>query len=230
MRTLPDRPDLDQLRHQARELLRAAAAGDPDATRRMRAVSPRTTLWAAQLALAREHGFGSWRQLKLEVDRRRLIPAVDSAGSYGIRPVASMHELVSAFDLVGAQFGSSVTHEVRGFEDLARRFSEDQRLMLVVESGGRIVGGAFAFRKSGLGVTLRMIALEPGVRGRGLGRRLIEAIELEATRLGAGGLALGGAGGDVKGFYARMGYSGRGSMMRKGLPLPGRSLQARLRS
>src|SRR5215471_6959462 len=115
MRTPPDRPDLDQLRHQARELLRAAAAGDPDATSRMRAVSPRTTLWAAQLALAREHGFDSWRQLKLEIERRRrLIAPVDSAANYGIRPVASMHELVGAFDLVGAQFGSSVTHEVRG--------------------------------------------------------------------------------------------------------------------
>jgi len=74
-----------------------------------------------------------------------------------------------------------------------------------------------------------MIALQRAARGTGLGRRLIEAIELEATRLGAGGIALGGARGGVKGFYAQMGYSGRGSMMSKGLPLPGRLLEARLR-
>ena len=74
-----------------------------------------------------------------------------------------------------------------------------------------------------------MIALQPGARGTGLGRRLMEAIELEATRLGAGGIALGGAQGGVKGFYAQMGYSGRGSMMSKDLPLPGRLLEARLR-
>src|SRR5262249_3763691 len=181
MRTLTDRPDIDQLRRQARELLRAAGAGDPDAIHRLRAVSQRTTLWAAQLALAREHGFGSWRQLKLEIERRRrLMHPVDSPGSHSIRPVASMNELVSAFDLVGEQFEPNVTHESRRFQDLARRFTEDRRLMLILESRGRIVGGAFAFRKSRLGVTLRMIALQPGARGRGLGRRLIGAIELEA--------------------------------------------------
>ena len=102
MRTLPDRPDLDQLRHQARDLLRAAAAGNPDATHRLRAVSPRTTLWVAQLALAREHGFGSWRQLKAEIERRNQISPADGPGSYAIRPVASADELISAFDLGGS--------------------------------------------------------------------------------------------------------------------------------
>jgi hypothetical protein len=71
MSRLPDRPDLDQLRRQARELLRAAAAGEPRAAGRLRAVSPRVTLSAAQLALAREYGFQSWTALKAEVARRR---------------------------------------------------------------------------------------------------------------------------------------------------------------
>ena len=38
----------------------------------------------------------------------------------------------------------------------------------------------------------------------------------------------GGANGAIKGFYARLGYAGRGTMPSKGLPLPGRFLQARL--
>jgi len=71
MSGLPDRPDLDQLRRQARELLRAAAAGEPHAAGRLGAVSPRVTLSAAQLALAREYGFQSWTALKAEVARRR---------------------------------------------------------------------------------------------------------------------------------------------------------------
>jgi len=50
MSTLPGRPSLNQLRHQARELQRAAADGDEDSVRRVRAVSPRPTLSAAQLA------------------------------------------------------------------------------------------------------------------------------------------------------------------------------------
>jgi hypothetical protein len=71
MSGLPDRSDLDQLRRQARELLRAAADGVPHAADRLRAVSSRVTLSAAQLALAREYGFQSWAALKAEVARRR---------------------------------------------------------------------------------------------------------------------------------------------------------------
>jgi hypothetical protein len=68
---LPDRPDLDQLRRQARELLRAAAGRDPAAVTRIRAVSERTTLSAAQLAIAREYGCRTWAALRAEVARRR---------------------------------------------------------------------------------------------------------------------------------------------------------------
>jgi hypothetical protein len=72
---LPDRPDLRQLRRQAKELQRAAARGDAVATTRLRAVGDRVTLSAAQLALAREYGFASWPRLKAEVDRRRAAAA-----------------------------------------------------------------------------------------------------------------------------------------------------------
>jgi uncharacterized protein len=60
MPDLPARPDLDQLRHQAKDLLHAAQRGDPDATARIGAVSRRLILSSAQLALAREYGFASW--------------------------------------------------------------------------------------------------------------------------------------------------------------------------
>src|SRR5215469_13371797 len=71
MHALPGRPDLDQLRRQARELLRAAAASDEQALRRIRAVSQKQTLSAAQLAIAREYGFLSWPKLRAEVLRRQ---------------------------------------------------------------------------------------------------------------------------------------------------------------
>jgi uncharacterized protein DUF5990/uncharacterized protein DUF5655 len=71
MSSLPDRPDLAQLRRQARELQRAAADGDPGAVRRTEPVAAATTLAAAQLALAREYGFASWAKLKDEAERRR---------------------------------------------------------------------------------------------------------------------------------------------------------------
>src|SRR6516165_12468527 len=77
MADLPARPDLDQLRHQARELLRAAHRGDIEATARVRAVSGKIILSSAQLALAREYGFASWAKLKLEVERRDILNSRD---------------------------------------------------------------------------------------------------------------------------------------------------------
>jgi hypothetical protein len=80
MPELPDRPDLDQLRRQARELLRAAANGEPAALASLGAVSERVTLSVAQLALAREYGYRSWSTLKAAVvERRRLAPAATTA-------------------------------------------------------------------------------------------------------------------------------------------------------
>ena len=79
MADLPARPDLGQLRHQARDLLRAAQGGDPDAVARIDAVSGRLILSSAQLALAREYGFASWARLKLEVERRDILNIRDLA-------------------------------------------------------------------------------------------------------------------------------------------------------
>ena len=68
---LPDRPSLEQLRKQAKDLLRLARAGDSVALARLRAVVPRLAddasspaiLADAQLTIAREHGFASWPKL-----------------------------------------------------------------------------------------------------------------------------------------------------------------------
>ena len=77
MPDLPARPNLDQLRHRARDLLRDARGGDVDALARVRAVSDRLVLASAQLAIAREHGFASWTRLKLEVERRDVLNGRD---------------------------------------------------------------------------------------------------------------------------------------------------------
>lgn len=71
MNGLPSRPDLAQLRRQAKELHRGAAAGDAESLRRLDAVSKGTTLAAAQLAVAREHGFGSWPSMAAAVEAAR---------------------------------------------------------------------------------------------------------------------------------------------------------------
>ncbi|MFC7481629.1 hypothetical protein ACFQX7_18470 [Luedemannella flava] len=73
--SLPENPNLDQLRRQARELWRAARAGDPAATARIVRTHPTPPadmsalgLAAAQLVLAREYGFGSWPRLRHYLD------------------------------------------------------------------------------------------------------------------------------------------------------------------
>ncbi|ONH23310.1 ankyrin repeat domain-containing protein [Pseudofrankia asymbiotica] len=80
MPSLPARPDFQQLRHQARDLLRAAQGGDAAALARVHAVGTEVGLANAQLAVAREYGFASWARLKAEVDRREILDDVDAAG------------------------------------------------------------------------------------------------------------------------------------------------------
>ena len=77
MAYLPARPDFEQLRHQAKDLLRAARRGDGAAVARINAVSDRMVLSSAQLALAREYGFPSWARLKSEVERREILNSRD---------------------------------------------------------------------------------------------------------------------------------------------------------
>jgi hypothetical protein len=80
VRSLPPRPDLDQLKRQARELLRDHADGKVPAAARIAAHHPRLrdqipakvlgsrfVLADAQAVLAREYGFANWAALKQRV-------------------------------------------------------------------------------------------------------------------------------------------------------------------
>ena len=78
-RELPVRPDLDQLKHQAKDLLHAIRAGDPAAVAELRELHPDVVdpqaakLADAQLVLARSYGASSWSRLRLSCD---LIDAI----------------------------------------------------------------------------------------------------------------------------------------------------------
>ncbi|MEN3284263.1 MAG: hypothetical protein V7607_5403 [Solirubrobacteraceae bacterium] len=71
--SLPAAPSLEQLRKQAKDLLRALRTGDPDARARVAAHHPHPEeplqLAGAQLVIAREHGFASWPRLRAYVER-----------------------------------------------------------------------------------------------------------------------------------------------------------------
>ncbi len=99
VRTLPVRPDLAQLRHQAKDLLRAIERGDPQALAELREYSPRTDHASAKLAdaqhvLARSYQASSWARL---VHACELIDAiwrddVDAAMNLVIADPDLLHE------------------------------------------------------------------------------------------------------------------------------------------
>lgn len=80
IRALPERPNLQQYKKQAKELLRAFRSGEADAETRVRTHLPRLVRAAghevasarlrlsdAQWVIAREHGFASWPRFKHQV-------------------------------------------------------------------------------------------------------------------------------------------------------------------
>lgn len=81
-RALPPRPSLEQLRKQAKQLLRAARERDTAALARLDAFDLRSkdadrgllNLAAAQLVIAREHGFESWPKLVHHVEALAGVP------------------------------------------------------------------------------------------------------------------------------------------------------------
>jgi ankyrin repeat protein len=96
--SLPDRPDLGQLRRQARELQRAVRAGDTDALAHTREHAapvddpPRFPLAAAQLVIARHYGHASWPRLVAFVEMLTqytrvpdAVPALDDPASEFLR-------------------------------------------------------------------------------------------------------------------------------------------------
>ena len=99
-RSLPVRPDLDQLRRQAKELLHGTRRGDPEARARFTAWHPRpdrlegARLADAQLALARSYGLPTWTRLKqaCEVTRAIVDDDADRLRALVVAHPALLHE------------------------------------------------------------------------------------------------------------------------------------------
>jgi len=101
-RTLPEKPNLNQLKKQAKDLLKAFQAGEPTAMDEVRAhyLHPISgpeghvlQLSDAQLVLARAYGFDSWPKLKAFVDgvsMSRFVAAVETGDIKRVR--AMLHQ------------------------------------------------------------------------------------------------------------------------------------------
>ncbi|MCL4851895.1 MAG: hypothetical protein KJZ78_11010, partial [Bryobacteraceae bacterium] len=92
-RRMREHPDLEQLKRQAKQLLRAFKAGDPVAAGEVNVHYDGTqaaafALHDAQLVLARSYGFDSWPKLKAYVDGvtiRRFVEAVRAGHAGRVR-------------------------------------------------------------------------------------------------------------------------------------------------
>jgi ankyrin repeat protein len=100
-KTLPAQPDLDWLKKTAKQRLKEMRAGSPEAK-----------LHQAQLALARDYGFASWRELKAHVDALSLDGQIITAAVKGDE--AELARLLTAHPakiaLTGGQWETPLLH------------------------------------------------------------------------------------------------------------------------
>jgi hypothetical protein len=105
-RHFPVRPNLDQLKHQAKDLLRDIRRGDPLAVEALRRNHPKriepgaATLADAQLALARSYGLPSWPRLVLAC---RMTDAIWSDDADTVRDLVMKHPRLLHEDARGVE-------------------------------------------------------------------------------------------------------------------------------
>jgi GNAT superfamily N-acetyltransferase len=134
-----------------------------------------------------------------------------------MRRLRDRDELRAAMAVIDRQFPAVRDEEYR-LAGPMENFERDRPLMLCLEVDGEIRGAVIAYGSSQ--VTVRALAMDGELRGAGFGRRLLEAVEVEALLRGASQIVLGAVE-DARGFYDRMGYRGKHTMRMKELPLPG---------
>ena len=109
---LPERASLDYLRKLAKERLRE-----------LRAADPAVKLAAAQLSVAREYGFSSWRALKADVEHRRGSRLDQFFAAIEARDIGAVRALLAADPSLARErhsSGSTPLHEVVAHPELVR--------------------------------------------------------------------------------------------------------------
>jgi ankyrin repeat protein len=124
-RALPERASLEHLKNEAKQRLKA-----------LRRQNPRAKLAAVQLALAREYGFASWRQLKAHADqldpaRRERKRVFDAARAGDVETVRRAFE--AGFDPGTTDDDGRTIHQIakadghEAIELLCRNVQDDER-------------------------------------------------------------------------------------------------------
>jgi ankyrin repeat protein len=138
-RKLPDHPSLEQLKKQAKDLLKDFLAGDPEAIAQVHRAenSPNATSFAladAQRVLARAYGFASWTALRQHVDGVTIARFCDAAKTGDIPNLRQM--LQARPELVSMDRAQSDEHRAIHFAVLHRQ-PEAVRLLMIAGSDAR---------------------------------------------------------------------------------------------
>jgi predicted N-acetyltransferase YhbS len=144
-----------------------------------------------------------------------------STQTYRIRRVSSIEDLRACFAVLGSQFSPPIIPDDYRFERLYVHFEASRPLMIVAERDGEVVGGALGLVRDHDRFGVSIVAFDESVRGTGLARRVMQTVEVQAMACGAREIGLGSVRA-ARGFYERLGYSGKKTGKLKSLPLPGR--------
>jgi hypothetical protein len=130
VKPLPPNASLDHLKHQAKDLIKAHAARDPQVAQRIREFHPRFSratdaaifnnplrLSDAQLTIARERGFASWPRLKRRIEKPTLADNLSLPQHERIEDATFRR----AVDLLDAGDAEGLRAHLKGHPDLARQ-------------------------------------------------------------------------------------------------------------
>jgi HEAT repeats len=126
---LPDSPNLEHLRNQAKALLEAFRIGDTNAVHRVRSFSSAEPfkLSHAQFVIAREYGFQSWMRLKARVER----PIKISRRKQFVHDLADELLILASNDSVA--LAARMAIPLRGILEVRAHLFETKRLHLLVD-------------------------------------------------------------------------------------------------
>lgn len=180
---LPLRPSLEQLKNQAKDLLKSCKSADPDALQRVREHHPKfsrrpasgihaatLTLSDAQLVIAREYGFSTWAGLKQRVtslnpatDAMQILKAAVAANNPGevARALEQYPELKSRLDepLPDSAFGETAL--------IAAVQRTNREMIDLLLRGGADINGRSHWWAGGFGVLDNDYGLAPFLIERG---------------------------------------------------------------
>ena len=153
-RVLREQPDLDQLKRQAKALLKGFRDGNNDAVTEVQihyhgADAPTFALHDAQLVVARSYGFESWPKLKAYVDGVTVTRLADAVRAGDLRRVTAM--LVVRPELVNMDLAENDERRALHFAVLDR---SPEMVRLLMRSGADARKGIYPHRAATTALTI----------------------------------------------------------------------------